>query len=329
LIKDEISYFSVINSHPALKLSNISSFTLVLAYNQPELCSSASWNANGTTFADSSFVGIQPFGIFVSSNNTIYVGDRTSNLIQIWNQQINIPFMSITGSFTGAYSLFVTTNDDVYIDDGINGQIYQWITNGTSNVLPMTTSGYCYSLFVDVYNACYCCMHDYHQVLKISLNGNQTTSTLVAGTGSPGSSANTLNGPQGIFVDINLDLYVADCSNNRIQLFHFGQMNGTTVVGNGSITLTCPTGVALDAANYLYIVDNNNHRIIRYANNISQCILGCSGSSGSASDQLNYPQSLAFDSFGNLFVVDKDNTRIQKFLFEPNSCGECINSLWN
>jgi tripartite motif-containing protein 71 len=166
-------------------------------------------------------------------------------------------------------------------------------------------------------------MRYYHRVLKISLNGNQTTSTLVAGNGSSGSSANTLSYPQGIFVDINLDLYVADCSNNRIQLFHFGQMNGITVVGNGSITLNCPTGVALDADNYLYIVDNSNHRIIRYGNNTSKCILGCSGINGSASDQLNYPQSLAFDSFGNLFAVDTDNSRVQQFFVDSSSCGRC------
>jgi hypothetical protein len=55
----------------------------------------------------------------------------------MWNQQSNIPFMSITGNFNGTYNLFVTINGDVYIDNGINGQIYQWITNGTSNVLPI------------------------------------------------------------------------------------------------------------------------------------------------------------------------------------------------
>ena len=38
--------------------------------------------------------------------------------------------------------------------------------------------------------------------------------------------------PVGIFVTIDLDLYVADYSNNRVQLFRSGERNGTAVAGN-------------------------------------------------------------------------------------------------
>ena len=49
-----------------------------------------------------------------------------------------------------------------------------------------------------------------------------------------GSASDRLADPQGIFVDIDFNLYVADNGNNRIQLFLPGQLNATTVAGIGA-----------------------------------------------------------------------------------------------
>jgi DNA-binding beta-propeller fold protein YncE len=169
-------------------------------------------------------------------------------------------------------------------------------------------------------------MHDLHQVVKRWLSDNATTLTTVAGTGNCSSASNMLCGPYGIFVDTNFDLYVADCRNNRIQLFRSGQLTATTVAGISSstttISLICPTGIVLDADKYLFIVDNDNHRIVGSSLNGFRCLVGCSGSYGSASNQLSYPFSLSFDSYGNIFVTDQDNNRTQKFLLSTNSCGK-------
>jgi len=148
--------------------------------------------------------------------------------------------------------------------------------------------------------------------------------TTVAGNGSHGSTSNMLNSPNGIFVDTNFDLYVADYENNRIQLFRLGQINGTTVAGDTSANLTIslyyPTNVILDGNKYLFITDSGNHRIIGSDENGFRCIVACSMSSGSTSNKFIYPRSIAFDSFGNLFVVDRNNHRIQKFCLSTNFC---------
>ena len=102
-------------------------------------------------------------------------------------------------------------------------------------------------------------------------------------------------------------------------------MNAITVAGQGApgtITLYHPTDVILDADGYLFIADGNNHRIIGSGPDGFGCVVGCSTSAGSGSDQLNYPQNLAFDSLGNLFVVDKNNSRIQQFLLATRSCSK-------
>ena len=131
--------------------------------------------------------------------------------------------------------------------------------------------------------------------------------------------------PNGIFVDFNFTLYVADSNNNRIQRFGAGQMNAATVAGNGApgtITLNYPTDIILDDDGYLFIVDRYNHRIVGSGPDGFRCVAGCSGISGSASNQLYYPQGMAFDSYGNIWVTDTNNRRIQKFILKANSCGK-------
>jgi sugar lactone lactonase YvrE len=169
-------------------------------------------------------------------------------------------------------------------------------------------------------------MFNHHQVVKRSLNDSDMTSiTVAAGTGSPGSAFNELSGPFGILVDVNFDLYVADCGNDRIQLFQSGESNGITVAGdespNPTINLDCPTGIVLDAEKNLFIVDSGNHRIVGSSLNGFRCLVGCY-EEGSRSNQLGVPLSFSFDRFGNIFVADTWNHRIQKFEYSEKSCGK-------
>jgi hypothetical protein len=200
-----------------------------------------------------------------------------------------------------------------------------------SSVPAMYVGSACYGLFVDINDILYCSIRDLHQVVTKPLNSVSNTLTIIAGTCFSGSSSYMLDSPYGIFVDINFDLYVADCVNNRIQLFQSGQLNGTTVAGSGSlnttITLKHPTGIVLDADSNLFIVDRDNNRIVGSGPNGFQCLVGCNIAPGSASNQLYSPQSMVFDSYGNMFVTDQNNNRIQKFLLSTNSCGKYDNRL--
>ncbi|CAF4169200.1 unnamed protein product, partial [Adineta steineri] len=145
---------------------------------------------------------------------------------------------------------------------------------------------------------------------------------VAAGTRKSGSASKRLSDPRGIFVDVNLDLYVTDCGNHRVQLFRSGESNGITVAGstslNPTITLRRPSGIILDAEKYLFIVDNNNHRIVGSSLNGFRCLVGCYRED-SQSHQLNNPFSLSFDHSGNIFVTDFGNSRIRKFLLMKDS----------
>ncbi len=244
----------------------------------------------------------------------------------MWPEGSLAPTRNITGNLVYPYSVFVTTSNDIYINNGYpSDQIDKWTLNSTSGIPTMNTCQKCYDIFVDINNMLYCSIETLHQVVTKSSNSASNALTIVAGVGLPGSTSDMLYYPRGIFVDINFNLYVADSVNNRIQLFRSGQLNGITAAGSGSInttiTLNGPNGVTLDGDNYLFIVDGSNHRIVGSGPNGFQCVAGCYGG-GSASDELSYPRSISFDSYGNIFVVDWGNNRIQEFLLFTNFCGK-------
>ncbi|CAF3761550.1 unnamed protein product [Adineta steineri] len=302
--------------------------SFALSFNQPKLCSTAAWNFNGTTTADESIVGQFPLAIFVNTNNTIYVANKENSTILIWQEESGNPTSIIHGNFTQPNSLFATSNGDIYIDGGAkNARVQKWILETNIFVTVMNVNSACYGLFIDIYDTLYCSLPSDYQVVKRSLNDAvMSLNRVAAGTGIAGSDSNQLNRPRGIFVDVNLDLYVADCLNHRVQLFQSGESNGITVAGNGSlnptIRLDCPSGILLDAEKYLFIVDNNNHRIVGSSLNGFRCLVGCYGM-GSQSNQLNKPFSFSFDHSGNIFVTDQSNHRIQKFQYIEESCGKC------
>jgi hypothetical protein len=303
------------------------SFTRLLSvsHNQPRLCPTTTWNQNATTFANSTTIGNGSIGIFIDYKNSIYVAAQTLGRVDMWPRGSSISTPAISSNLSFPASVFVTFDGDVYIDNGLNGQVEKWSVNGTSNVTVMyTNGGWCSGLFIDINRQLYCSIRDQHQVIKSSLNGDANVSTVVAGTGLNGSTSGMLHAPHGIFVDLTLSLYVADCGNDRVQLFRAGRLNATTMVGNGttSIILSCPTGVVLDGDGYLFIVDSGNNRIIGSGPSGFRCVAGCTGVCSSATDHLCNPISMAFDPYGKMYVTDDKNNRIQVFTPTTNSCGE-------
>ncbi|CAF0946979.1 unnamed protein product [Adineta steineri] len=283
-----------------------------LFYSQPTFCFNASWSVNAVTFASSSTIGLLPYGIFISGINTVYVPNRVSNTILSWPQGSTTSTSNSYSNLSNPYSLFMSMTGDMYIDNGYSyGRVDKYTFNTSNRVTVMSVNGSCFGLFIDINNNLYCSLKNLHQVVKLLLNNGTTIPTIAAGNGSAGSLSNMLNSPQGIYVDSNLNLYIADSANNRIQFIQTGQLDGVTIVGNGSsanITLNYPTGIVLDANGYLFIVDSYNHRIVASSYYGFRCIVGCLGG-GSSASQLSFPQSMAFDSYGNIYVTDRNNSR--------------------
>ena len=232
---------------------------------------------------------------------------------------------TVQANLSYPWGIFVTDNNQIFVDNGPpNNRVDWWTLNGTHLPSPMSTAISCSDVFVDINNDLYCSEGQVNQVLKTSLDNPSSAVQIIAGTGCPGSLPHLLNTPQGIFVTSNIDLYIADSTNNRIQLFRSGETNGITVAGNGSsgtISLNYPSDVVLDADGYLFIVDQNNARVVGSNQYGFRCLVGCSGI-GSRSDQLASPFALSFDTDGNMFITDASNSRIQKFRLSSNYCSK-------
>jgi len=278
------------------------------------------------TLANASIIGSLPHALFIDTHNRIYAVNHENGQIHVWLDDEFDSYIILYGNLKHSKSVFVTTTGDIYVNNAeTNHQVEKFTLNSNKSVPVMLVPGNCYGLFVDIADSIYCSVDNAHKVFKKWLGDNSTTITTVAGNGSAGSAPNMLHYPNGIFVDTNFDLFVADLSNDRIQLFRLGQQDGITVAGKSStaptIELSGPLNVILDGNRYLYIADHNNHRIVTSGPFGFRCIIGCV-LRDSSTDQLNGPRGIAFDSFGNLFIGDQQSHRIQKFALRGNLCSK-------
>ena len=291
-------------------------------FNQPYLCPNVSWNTDAGPFESWSTA----FGLFVSTSNVIYYTENNVDHIHVRHEDNTLAISTIWSPGGTTRDVFVSGTGDIYQNNENDHPVYQWTPDGSMRMgVVMNVTAFCFGLFIDRNENLLCSMADEHRVSSVSLTSTSITPTVVAGTGTAGSAANMLSSPNGIFVSVKFDLYVADCNNDRVQLFTNGSLYGTTVAGNGStgtISLNHPTDVALDGNDYLFILDSGNGRILANGPSGFRCIVACSGGSGGGADQLSSPQSLAFDNCGNLYVTDAGNNRIQRFNITEGPCSE-------
>ena len=86
---------------------------------------------------------------------------------------------------------------------------------------------------------------------------------------SGGSTPDKLSGPKGVYADENENVYIADWSNQRIQLWTKDAKSGSTVAGNGTRgnalnEFSYPSNVILDSKKNILAVDFQNQRITQW-----------------------------------------------------------------
>ncbi len=237
----------------------------------------------------------KPWGVAVDAQGSVYVADYYNHRVRKISGGI---ITTVAGTGAAGYS-------------GDGGQATSAQLNYPADVA-VDAQGNLY--ISDYYN---------HRIRKVS-GGVITT---VAGTGTKGYSGDggqatsaQLNYPEGIAVNAQGNLYVADTENNRVRKVSNGVI--TTVAGTGtkgysgdggqatSAQLYDPTDVAVDGQGNLYIADGDNYRVRKVSGGIITTVAGTgtkgfSGDGGQATSAgFVYPEDVAVDAAGNLYVSD-------------------------
>lgn len=261
-----------------------------------------------------------PSGVVLDGAGNMYIADSLHNMIRL-----------VTAS-TGIISAFAGSGTQGIPEEGVLA---------TSTNLNMPTG-----VALDGAGNLYIADTGNNAVRKVVLSTGIITT--VAGNGSKGDSnanqvgdngpaiAANLNGPWGVTVAANGDLYIADSGNNRIRLVDISTGIITTVAGvgiidpNGSGTysgdgqaataagINHPYAVAFDAAGDMYIPDSGNNVVRKVVAGIISTFAGTGaegfgGDGGPAAEALlNAPAGVIVDAAQNLYISDTSNNAIRK-----------------
>jgi hypothetical protein len=252
-----------------------------------------------------------PQGLAVDSSDNVYISDQNDCVIR-----------KVTSK--GVISTIAGTGSCGYSGDGGPGTQAQ-----LNQPIDISLDAKGKNLFIADADNC--------RIRELELASPGTISTY-AGTGScsyggdggPPTSAE-LNVPQGVGVDSNDDVYIADTNNQRIREVKKNVIN--TIAGNGNYGYGGDAGPATEAEiTHVYALsintagtvvtfpDYDNCRVRQFTIGGDINTVAGNGSCGYNGDnqpatqaELNAPQGIAVNSSGTFYVSDNNNYRVRDF----------------
>ena len=231
-----------------------------------------------------------PTGVALDGHGNVYVKDGNQNcqadkfnskgkyILQFGsctNGTIGPGIFDNTGKVatTAAGDVWVTSPDYYYMQEfdgsGKFLRIVCMANVGVKNCPPVTTfevqpQGVALDAKGNIYVTNVYPFQGGNNVVKFDSHGKY-----LATIGSAGSGNGQFSDPEGIAIDSNGDIYVADSGNDRVEKFSkdgvYQSQFGSKGTGNGQFNY--PVGIALGAGGAIYVTDVGNNRVEKFDSN--------------------------------------------------------------
>lgn len=295
---------------------------------------------------------VDPNAIAGINGNTLYVTDGMGDAIRLLTRSgtnWTVSTIATNTAFNYPNGVAIGASGVVCVVDSLNSEIRtivhsgkNWIVNtlagSESNTGSADGTGTNAQFFdpigiaTDASGNAYVCDTGNSSIREITPVGVVST---IAGAGGGQGSANGTGSnarfyrPEGIAVDSEGNLYVADSANSTLRKVTSAGVvstlaglarNGGATDGPGSVArFSGPEGVAVDPSGQIYVVDSGYGLIrkVTPAGLVTTLAGSPNNSSGSADGtngaaQFQQPDGIALDSAGNLYVADWGNNTIRK-----------------
>jgi DNA-binding beta-propeller fold protein YncE len=151
---------------------------------------------------------------------------------------------------------------------------------------------------------------DFDRIQKFDPQGN-----VVCQIGTHGQSPGSFLRPQGLFIDKEDQLWVADASNHRVQVFDLKTpcpklIKTWGTAGSAPGQLRYPYTIEVDQQGFVYVCELGNHRIQKFTSD--GAYVAIIGGPGRGPGQFHQPWAFATDSSGIMHVIDSYNHRVQR-----------------
>ncbi len=298
----------------------------------------------------------QPEGVAVDAYGNVFVADKYNHCIRKITAAGSVQLLAGDGingfadgdkslaKFNLPYDVAVDANGNVFVADFGNhsirkitpsGIVSTLAGNGTPGFMDGVGStarfNYPIGVAVDVNGNVFVADGSNNRIRKISPMGVVSTfAGSVSGFTDGAGSVARFNNPQGVAVDANGNVFVADGINAAIRKISPAGMV-STLAGNGTIGFADgvgsaarffrPYGVAVDANGNVFVADASNDRI-RKINPVGMVSTLAGNSNRGFADgpgteaRFYHPSGVALDANGNIFVTDSGNDRIRKITIQ-------------
>ncbi|WP_277557736.1 SMP-30/gluconolactonase/LRE family protein [Ereboglobus sp. PH5-10] len=309
-------------------------------------------NENGTTYSEaiklvlSEAIFAGPTGLAFDGAGMLYVSDASANMIRRIDTSGSMSvfagaaasgdYIDATGTdarFNAPTTIVFNAAGELLVADKDNSVIRK-ITSDAQVTTYATGLGKPAALAIDTTGTLYVADSTNHTISTVDTAG---TVTLLAGvTGTAGNTVGigtvaTFNAPDGVAIDSDGHLFVADTGNHTLRtpdsLGTFLHYAGTPNISGSAdgdapdALLNNPRGLTADAAGNIYFADTGNHTIrVLVADGEIVTLAGTPGVSGlrdgsAATALFNAPQAVTLSPEGTLIVADTGNAVVREITF--------------